>query len=101
VQVGSSHGCLAKQATIQAKRSQWFSLISTTLSNLEISRAPAEAIEAIRGPVLRASERAGKRYAGGKPGDTVLDPDEQDTGEGETDEEYATGEVRPGGGPLG
>jgi hypothetical protein len=78
----------APQATtIQAARSQWFTIVSTILSNLEISRSPAEAIEAIRGPVLRASERAGKRYAGGKPGDPVLDPEDQGTGEGETDEE--------------
>lgn len=73
-------------ATIQAARSQWFSVVSTILSNLEISRAPAEAIEAIRGPVLRASERAGKRYAGGKPEDPVLDAEDQGTDEGEADE---------------
>ena len=34
------------------------------LAALEISKAPAIAVEKIRGPVLRAAERAGKRYAG-------------------------------------
>ena len=33
------------------------------LGNLEASRASKEAIETLRGPVLEASERAGKRYA--------------------------------------
>jgi hypothetical protein len=45
------------------------------LSNLAESDAPAEAIETIRGPILRASDRAGKRYAAGKPEDVVLDPE--------------------------
>ncbi|WP_437669673.1 hypothetical protein [Sorangium sp. So ce131] len=53
------------RATIAAARSQWFRVVSAVLSNLELSDAPAEAIETIRGPVLKASERAGKRYAGG------------------------------------
>ena len=33
------------------------------LSALELSDAPQQAIETIRGPVRLASERAGKRYA--------------------------------------
>lgn len=54
------------KTTIQAARSQWFKVVSLVLSNLEISRAPARDIEILRGPVLRASERAGKRYGSGK-----------------------------------
>lgn len=38
------------------------------LDNLDVPHAPAEAIETIRGPVVKASERAGKRYAGGGDG---------------------------------
>jgi hypothetical protein len=78
---------LAKQAvpvaklTIQAARSQWLKVVSAILSNLELSEAPQEAIEAIRGPVLRASERAGKRYAGGKADEPVLDPQDQEGSE--------------------
>jgi hypothetical protein len=59
------------RATVAAARSQWFRLVSAVLSNLELSDAPAEAIETIRGPVLKASERAGKRYAGGGAGDAA------------------------------
>ncbi|WP_437475958.1 hypothetical protein WME75_25195 [Sorangium sp. So ce1014] len=55
------------KTTIQAARSQWFKIVSLVLSNLEMSRAPARDIEIIRGPVLRASDRAGKRYASSKP----------------------------------
>lgn len=75
---------LAKQSvpvakvTIQAARSQWLKVISAILSNLELSDAAPEAIEAIRGPVLRASERAAKRYAGGKVDEPVVEPDEQE-----------------------
>jgi len=50
-------------ATVQTARAQWFRVVSLVLSALEITDAPAEAVEAIRGPVLRASERAEKRYA--------------------------------------
>lgn len=63
------------KASIQAARSQWFKVISQVLSSLEFSDAPIKAIEAIRGPILRASERAGKRYASGAPEDPVLDPE--------------------------
>ena len=51
------------KTTIQAARSQWFKVVSLVLSNLEVSRAPARDIEIIRWPVLRASDRAGQRYA--------------------------------------
>ena len=37
-------------------------LASIVLANLELSRAKPQAIATIRGPVLEASERAGKRY---------------------------------------
>ncbi|WP_437568514.1 hypothetical protein [Sorangium sp. So ce542] len=57
------------KATIAAARSQWFRVVSAVLSNLELSDAPAEAIETIRGPVLKASERAGKRYGGTSAGE--------------------------------
>ncbi|WP_437294713.1 hypothetical protein [Sorangium sp. So ce426] len=56
------------KATIAAARSQWFRVVSAVLSNLELSDAPIEAIETIRGPVLKASERAGKRYGGAPAG---------------------------------
>jgi hypothetical protein len=57
----------ASKTTIQSARSQWFKIVSLVLSNLEMSRAPARDIGIIRGPVLRASERAGKRYVSSKP----------------------------------
>ncbi|WP_437587603.1 hypothetical protein [Sorangium sp. So ce1000] len=57
------------RATIAAARSQWFRVVSAVLSNLELSDAPIEAIETIRGPVLKASERAGKRYRGAPAGE--------------------------------
>lgn len=63
------------KATQQAARSQWFRVASQVLSSLELSDAPAEAVETIRGPIVRASDRAGKRYASGKPDDVVLDPE--------------------------
>lgn len=44
-------------------RFEWIRLVSLVLGNLEASRASKEAIETLRGPVLEASERAGKRYA--------------------------------------
>ncbi len=59
----------AKEATqpvgkpgMNALRARWIRLVSLVLSNLELSDAPAEAIELIRGPVQKASDRAGKRY---------------------------------------
>ncbi|WP_438031541.1 hypothetical protein [Sorangium sp. So ce204] len=62
-------------STIQAARSQWFKIVSLVLSNIDISRAPARDIELIRGPVLRASGRAGKRYAGSKTEQAPQDDD--------------------------
>ncbi|MRG97084.1 hypothetical protein [Polyangium spumosum] len=60
----------------QAARSQWLRVVSQVLSNLELSDAPVEYIEAIRRPVLRASERAERRYAGDK---AVTDARDDDT----------------------
>jgi len=70
----------ADKATIQAARAQWFRVVSTILGNVAISLAKSTDIEAIRGPVLRASERAGKRYASETPDTAVLDPEDADTG---------------------
>jgi hypothetical protein len=53
------------KAGMNALRARWIRLASQVLSNLELSEAPPEAIELIRGPVLKASYRAGKRYEGG------------------------------------
>ncbi|MEP7122551.1 MAG: hypothetical protein ABJE95_16635 [Byssovorax sp.] len=50
------------RAAITALRSRWMRLVSQVLSNLELSDAPAESIEVIRGPVMKAADRAGKRY---------------------------------------
>jgi hypothetical protein len=50
------------KAGMNALRARWIKVVSQVLSNLELSEAPAEAIELIRGPVQKASERAGKRY---------------------------------------
>jgi hypothetical protein len=68
-------------ATVTAVRGQWLKLVSQILSLLELSEAPAEDIEKIRGPVLRAAERAGKRYAGYKEDEPVVE-DVPDEGEG-------------------
>lgn len=43
-------------------RFEWIRLVALVLGNLEASRSSAEAIETLRGPVLEASERAGRRY---------------------------------------
>jgi hypothetical protein len=56
----------AGKAALTNLRGRWIRLVSQVLSNLELSDAPAEAIETIRGPVLKASERAAKRYADDK-----------------------------------
>ncbi|MEO7594418.1 MAG: hypothetical protein ABI134_24610 [Byssovorax sp.] len=53
------------KAGMNALRARWIRLVSQVLANLELSDAAAESIEVIRGPVLKASERAGKRYEGG------------------------------------
>lgn len=46
-----------------AVRGRWLRLVSQVLSALELSDAPPDAIEIIRGPVRLASERAARRYA--------------------------------------
>ena len=61
----------AGSTTVHSARGQWFRVVSLVLSALEISDAPAEAVEAIRGPVLRASERAERRYPNGKAEDAT------------------------------
>ncbi|WP_437839598.1 hypothetical protein [Sorangium sp. So ce1153] len=62
-------------ATILAARNQWLRVVSAVLSNLEISNAPADAVETIRGPVLKGSDRAGRRYASsGTSGAGVAEP---------------------------
>lgn len=48
---------------ISAVRARWLRLVAQVLSALELSDAPGEAIESVRGPVLFASERAAKRHA--------------------------------------
>ncbi len=58
----------------QAARSLWLRVVSQVLSNLELSDAPGEYIEAIRRPVLRASERAERRYGGEKGGSDEESP---------------------------
>jgi hypothetical protein len=67
-------------------RFEWIRLVGLVLGNLEVSRASTEAIETLRGPVLEASERAGKRYAGG------VAVGEEDAGEAEGDAADAAGE---------
>jgi hypothetical protein len=70
----------AARATITAARREWFRVVSAVLANLELSDASAEAIETIRGPVLKASDRAGKRYAAGRSAGEATDeaPEEDD-----------------------
>lgn len=58
----------AGKAALSTLRGRWIRLVSQVLSNLELSEVSAEAIETIRGPVLKASARAGKRYAGSAEG---------------------------------
>ncbi|WP_437935850.1 hypothetical protein [Sorangium sp. So ce341] len=79
------------KATIAAARSQWFRAVSAVLANLELSDAPAEAIETIRGPVVKASERAGKRYGGAAAGAGASEEEPGETATGE--EEDAAGEL--------
>jgi hypothetical protein len=66
----------ADKATIQAARSRWIRVVKAILRNLELSTAPAETIEAVRGTVLRASDRAAKRYTTGETDAEVLDPED-------------------------
>ncbi|WP_437565731.1 hypothetical protein [Sorangium sp. So ce542] len=81
------------KTTIQAARSQWFKVVSLVLSNLEMSRAPARDIEIIRGPVLRASDRAGKRYASAAPEEAPLEDGAQGAGPGPSKAEPGGAEV--------
>ncbi|WP_437751711.1 hypothetical protein [Sorangium sp. So ce1389] len=71
--------------------------MSLVLSNLEMSRAPARDVEIIRGPVLRASGRAGKRYASGKPGQAPL----EDAAESPATEASGAAPGDPSGGERG
>ena len=50
------------KACMNGLRARWIKVVSQVLSNLEMSDAAAESIELIRGPVIKASDRAGKRY---------------------------------------
>lgn len=50
---------------INVLRARWIRIVSLILTNLEVADAPTETVEVIRGPVLKASERAGKRYESG------------------------------------
>lgn len=54
----------------------WLRVVSQVLSNLELSDAAPSAIEAIRGPILRAADRAEKRYATGKADEVEAPEDE-------------------------
>ncbi|WP_437286142.1 hypothetical protein [Sorangium sp. So ce406] len=83
------------KATVAAARSQWFRVVSAVLSNLELSDAPAEAVETIRGPVLKASERAGKRYGGAPAGEGpgVEEPGQPAVGEAEEEVVAGDGEL--------
>ena len=50
---------------INVHRARWIRIVSLILTNLEIADAPTETVEVIRGPVLKAADRAGKRYESG------------------------------------
>lgn len=52
------------KAGMNGLRARWIRLVSQVLSNLELSDAAEESIELVRGPVTKASDRAGKRYEG-------------------------------------
>lgn len=55
---------VTSKGTIQEARLQWIRVMNGVLANLDLSTAPIEKIEAIRGPIQAASDRAGKRYPG-------------------------------------
>lgn len=78
------------KTSIQAARSKWFRIVGLLLDNLALSKAPPEDIEAIRGPIVRASERAGKRYPTGELDTNVLEP-----GDAEDVVEEAPAEQKP------
>ena len=58
----------AGKAAMNARRGRWMRLVSQVLDNLNLSEADAEAIETIRGPVHRASDRAARRHIEENPG---------------------------------
>lgn len=60
---------LGRQAVTRL-RARWIRLVSQVLTLLDLSDADPKAVARIRGPILKASARAGKRY--GAP----VDPDE-------------------------
>lgn len=61
----------------QEARRMFFRVVSAILYNLDLSDAPAEHIEEVRGPIVRASDRAGKRYATGKSDEPVIEEEGQ------------------------
>lgn len=67
------------KASLTSLRIRWIRLVSLVLTNLEIASAPADVIEAIRGPVLKASDRAAKRYDSGGQGGNVVEPEPEGT----------------------
>lgn len=71
--------------SVAAARSRWLRLVSQVLSNLELSEASPESIEMVRGPVQRASVRAGQRHAERQQGGA--DDERYDDPAGEADDE--------------
>lgn len=59
--------------TIFAARAQWIRVVNGVLTNLGLSTAPAEKIDAIRMPILAASVRAAKRYGTDSKGSEASD----------------------------
>lgn len=67
----------------QEARGMFFRVVSAILYNLDVSDAPAGAIELVRGPIVRASDRAAKRYATGKSDEPVVEAEDAAAPEGE------------------
>lgn len=59
------------RATMNRLRARWIRLVNQILSLLELSDAPTETIETIRGPIVAASTRAGRRYEPSRPTPTA------------------------------
>jgi hypothetical protein len=78
-------------ASPQAARSLWLRVVSQVLSNLELSDAPASAIEVIRGPVERAAERAERRYASDKNDEPVVQDEGQEAAKGDVPAQPSNG----------
>lgn len=57
----------------QEARRMFFRVVSAILYNLDLSDAPAEQIELVRGPVMRASDKAARRHAAGKGDEAIAD----------------------------